>query len=162
MTRTRVWWASLGGLAVVGASTCGVLVVAAQHVSAAPSIRSTGPLVPDIAAGTTVTLVTPAGTASPYRDGRYAATGRYLTPGGDESIQVTVQVRDGIVTAAEAATEARSPTARQFQDQFRAHIADRVVARPLSSLEVSAVAGASLTSTGFDDALTRIRSQAQR
>lgn len=158
MTRARLWWASLGGLAVVGASTGGVLIVAGQSAAAAPSIRSSGNPATDVAVGTTVTLPAP----SAFRDGRYSATGRYLTPGGDESIRVTVRIRDGLVTETAAETEALSPTARQFQDQFGVHVADRAVGRPLATLSVSAVAGASLTSTGFNNALAQIRMSAQR
>lgn len=92
-----------------------------------------------------------------YRDGQYTSDGSYLTPGGDESIGVTVVVAHGLVTDAVVRTEASSPTARQFQVQFQAGIAAAVTGRDLAGLAVTRVAGASLTSVGFNDALTRIR-----
>lgn len=98
--------------------------------------------------------------ASAYHDGRYIATGHYTTPGGAESILVTLELTDGTVTGAQVRTEALSPTARQFQDQFRTHVAAQVVGRKLSSLSVSRVAGASLTSIGFNDALAKVKSDA--
>lgn len=162
ITRTRLLLASLGGLAVAGSATGGVLIVQAHSATVAtPSVRSAAPesaadaLVRAGSAGTSPTLST-------FRNGDYTATGRYLTPGGNESILVSVQVRDGVVTSAAARTEASSPTARQFQDQFRVQIAAHAVARPLASLSVSVVASASLTTTGFNDALDRIRVEAER
>lgn len=73
-----------------------------------------------------------------------------------------MHVRGGIVTSVVARTEALSPTARQFQEQFRVSVAAQVVARPLASVSVDVVAGASLTSSGFNDALAGIRAEARR
>ena len=153
-SKARLLLAGLGGLAVAGSAAGGVLLVqSGETAEASPSVRL----------GTAVTASTIGATdGSPFRDGEYASTGRYLTPGGDESIEVTLRVRDGVITAATSRTEALSPTARQFQEQFRVAIAAQVVARPLSSVMVDVVAGASLTSSGFNDALARIRSEAHR
>jgi len=97
-----------------------------------------------------------------YRNGRYTATGHYLTPGGNESIAVSIDVEGDMVAASTIEVEATSPTARQFQEQFRTTIAGRVTARPLSGLSVSRVSGASLTSLGFNDALAKIRQEAKK
>lgn len=132
-----------------------MLAKSASMVEAAPSVReATG--VPAASAANEAPDV------SLYRDGTYTAAGRYLTPGGNESIRVRLQVRSGVIVSAVSETEASSPTAHQFQEQFRVSVAGQVVGRPLASVSVGVVAGASLTSTGFDDALARIRSQAQR
>ncbi|WP_353649303.1 FMN-binding protein [Nakamurella sp. A5-74] len=157
-SRTRLLLAGLGGLAVAGSAAGGVLLVqAGQTVEAAPSVRV------DIPAPVTAQASSSAGTqGSLFRDGDYTSAGRYLTPGGDESILVTVHLRGGIVTSVVARTEALSPTARQFQEQFRVSVAAQVVARPLASVSVDVVAGASLTSSGFNNALAGIRAEARR
>lgn len=153
-SKARLLLAGLGGLAVAGSAAGGVLLVQSGETAEAS---------PTVHLGTAATASSiDASDGSLFRDGEYASTGRYLTPGGDESIEVTLRVRDGVITAATSRTEALSPTARQFQEQFRVAIAAQVVARPLSSVTVDVVAGASLTSSGFNDALARIRSEAHR
>lgn len=159
-SKTRLLLASLGGLAIAGGAAGGVLTVqAAQAVSAAPSIQTDNATRPAPTSGVSAPADSP---VSLFKDGVYESLGRYLTPGGNESIMVRVHVRGGVVTAASSQPEASSPTARQFQEQFRGAISDQVVARPLASLSVDVVAGASLTSTGFNDALNRIRAEAER
>ena len=103
---------------------------------------------------------TPTGSAD-YQDGSYTAQGSYLTPGGAEAIGVRLSVKADRVVKAEVEVEATSPTARQFQSQFATRYADQVVSRDLDSVDVSRLAGASLTSLGFDNALTQIRSAAR-
>jgi len=100
------------------------------------------------------------GPSSPYRDGTYRVLGHYETPGGSETLGVSVTLAAGRVTDAAVTVEAKSPTARQFQDQFTSRYASQVVARDLSTVKVSRVAGASLTSVGFNRAIAQIRSTA--
>lgn len=75
---------------------------------------------------------------------------------------MTLELDNGAVSGVQMRTEAKSPTAKQFQNQFQQRLVSAVVGRDISSLSVSRVAGASLTSIGFNDALTRIKSDAQR
>lgn len=162
--RIRSWLAAAGGLAVVGACTGGVLVVQAQGASATPAIRSSqAAAVPSADPSTgSMTISTGSHLASVYRNGSYTESGRYTTPGGAESILVTLELDNGAVSGVQMRTEAKSPTAKQFQNQFQQRLVSAVVGRDISSLSVSRVAGASLTSIGFNDALTRIKSDAQR
>ncbi len=158
--------ASLGGAAVIGASIVG-LHLAQPSGSHADAASISGALPAGcMLRGPLSSCVLPPSTTTPivrpeaYRNGRYTVTGRYLTPGGAESIGVEMTLEHGSVTAASVQVEAKSPTARQFQMQFASRYAARVVARPSADLGVSRVAGASLTSVGFDDALEQIRAAA--
>lgn len=150
--------ASVGGLHLL--QRTGPVPDAASIRGTAAVGRSSGtpgascPALPTPARSTTFT-------APAYRDGTYAATGHYLTPGGDESIGVSLTLVCGKVTASRVRVEAASPTARQFQVQFATRYANRVVSRDIADLNLSRVAGASLTSLGFDDAATQIRSAAR-
>lgn len=117
--------------------------------SAVTSCRFTGPL-PSVVARPTR-----------YRDGSYVAQGRYLTPGGAEAIGVQLKVAGGRIVTSEIQVEATSPTARQFQRQFATRLATRVLSQPLAAVSVTRVAGASLTSLGFDNALAQIRGEAR-
>jgi len=97
---------------------------------------------------------------SAFQDGSFAAEGHYLTPGGAEALGVRLTVTAGQVVECQVTVRATSPTARQFQRQFASRYARQVVSRDLESLAVSRVAGASLTSLGFDNALGQIRAAA--
>lgn len=157
--KSRLWLSLLGGVATVGVCVGAVLQVSSSEPSAIPSVRLPDvafPLVGSRATGTT------APSMSLYRNGRYTAMGHYLTPGGNESIAVSVDVEADTITASAIQVEATSPTARQFQEQFRTTIAGRITAQPLSALSVSRVSGASLTSLGFNDALVKIRQEAKK
>lgn len=157
--KSRLWLSLLGGVAAVGLCARAVLLVSSGEPSAAASVRLPMVVVPPAASGGSSPA---AQMSSQYRSGRYTATGHYLTPGGNESIAVTLDVQGDTVTASAIEVEAKSPTARQFQEQFRSTIARQITARPLSTLSVSRVSGASLTSLGFDQALTRIRQDAKK
>ena len=152
----RFWLASIGAVAVVGGCVGGVRLVASDGFQATPSVRSArvDPAPSTIVSGRP-------GRLSPYRNGRYTVTGHYSTPGGNESIGVRIELAGGVITAAQVTTEALSPTARQFQEQFREHISAAVVSRDIASLSVSRVSGSSLTSVGFNQALSQIKYQAQ-
>lgn len=163
--------ASLGGLAVVSASVSGLqLLQTSRPQGAGASISGMLPR------GCTVrgtlascrqaptATVTPASgnpSAAIYRDGVYDVTGHYLTPGGAETIGVDVTLLHGAVTASSVQVEAVSPTARQFQVQFASRYASRVNARQIAGMNLTRVAGASLTSVGFDDAIARVKAAAR-
>lgn len=157
--KSRLWLSMLGGIATVGVCVGVVLLVSPVESSATPSVRVSDVVV-------TAANVQGSGKATPsmsmYRNGRYTATGHYLTPGGNESIAVSIDVQADTVSSSVIQVEATSPTARQFQEQFRTTIAGRITARPLSDLSVSRVSGASLTSLGFNDALAKIRQEAKK
>lgn len=162
--KSRLWLSLLGGLASVGLCVGAVLQVSSGEPSAMASVRLPVVGAPDATApDATAQGSSKASSAmSLYRNGHYTATGHYLTPGGNESIAVSIDVEGDNVTASAVQVEATSPTARQFQQQFRTTIASQVASRPLSALSVSRVSGASLTSLGFNDALTRIRQEAKK
>jgi hypothetical protein len=56
--------------------------------------------------------------------------------------------------------DATDHEARQYQQAFASAISAEVVGKDISSLSVTRVAGASLTSNGFNSALDQIRSHA--
>jgi uncharacterized protein with FMN-binding domain len=154
----------LSGLAVIGSSIGIVHILQNNGPPAMASINGSFPPRCSVQAASTTCASSDQGQPrathphpSRYRDGIYAATGHYETPGGSETLGVTIRVSGGMVSGATVRVEARSPTARQFQEQFASRYADFVVSRPLSDVDVSRVAGASLTSVGFDRAVAEIR-----
>jgi uncharacterized protein with FMN-binding domain len=98
--------------------------------------------------------------AATYADGTYTAEGSYQTPETVEQISVTLTLADGVVTDVEVTGEPKAPETEQYQGQFIDGIADEVEGKSLDELNVSRVAGSSLTSGGFNDALESIKEQA--
>ncbi|QEO09324.1 hypothetical protein [Protaetiibacter larvae] len=101
-----------------------------------------------------------ADTSAHYTDGSYTATGSYVSPAGTQSVEVEVTLADDIVTAVTVTPEADDPQAKGFQEKFAGGIADVVVGKDIDTLDVSRVAGSSLTSGGFNQALDAIKAEA--
>jgi major membrane immunogen (membrane-anchored lipoprotein) len=97
----------------------------------------------------------------PLADGTYSATGGYRSPNGSESIGVTVTIVDGVITDVFVDAFATQGTSNRYQSQFASGIAEQVVDKPLADVQVSRVAGSSLTAGGFNQALDEIRALAQ-
>lgn len=102
-----------------------------------------------------------AGSASgPYTDGTYTAEGSYATPESVESIEVTLTLADDVITAVEVVGDPQKAESQRYQEQFIGGISDEVVGQNIDDVQVSRVAGSSLTSGGFNQALETIKSEA--
>lgn len=141
-TRTNAA-AALAGLAVIGGlAGC-----------SAPAGQAT-----DDASDETAESAPEAGTE--YADGEYTATGDYTSPGGEESVTVTLTLADSVVTALDVTGSGSTPNAKKFQGEFIDNISDVVVGQRIDELNVSKVAGSSLTSGGFNAAIDEIKGDA--
>ena len=98
---------------------------------------------------------------STYKDGTYTATGSYLSPGGRESVDLTVVIKDGVITETSLVKKASDSEAEEYQEKFATNYQSQVVGKKINGLSLSRVAGSSLTSNGFNNALTKIRDQAK-
>ncbi|MDB5162062.1 MAG: uncharacterized protein JWM52_570 [Candidatus Saccharibacteria bacterium] len=95
-----------------------------------------------------------------YKDGTYAATGAYSTPGGRESIEVTVTLAGNIITSTTLKSNAISGEAKEYQADFASGYKSLVVGKNIDEVSLSRVAGSSLTSNGFNTALEQIKTDA--
>ena len=95
-----------------------------------------------------------------YADGTYTADGSYATPESVESISVTITLEDDIVTDVEVAGNPQKRESEEYQSKFIGGIASVVVGQDIDDLQVSRVAGSSLTSGGFNDAIETIKAEA--
>ena len=98
-------------------------------------------------------------TSDTYTDGDYTASGSYRTPGGIESVDVSLTLAGNAITDVEVAGSGSGDSAR-YQSMFREKIADIVVGKNIDEIDVSRVSGSSLTSTGFNEAIETIRQEA--
>jgi uncharacterized protein with FMN-binding domain len=113
-------------------------------------------------AGCSSATTTSANASANYKDGTYTEDGSYQSPGGEESITVKLTIVSNKVTAVTVTPHATSGTASVYQAQFVSGISDAVVGKDLNSLNVSRVAGSSLTSGGFNAAVQTIQADAAK
>ncbi|MWV50529.1 FMN-binding protein [Rathayibacter sp. VKM Ac-2803] len=97
---------------------------------------------------------------SAYADGTYDAEGSYTSPGGNESVGVSITLEGGVVTAVTVTPESENPTGEQYQERFASGISGEVVGKSLDELDVTKVSGSSLTSGGFNEAVETIKADA--
>ena len=96
-----------------------------------------------------------------YKDGVYSATGSYISPGGQETIGVSLTLKDDVVVDATATAQATRPESVKYQGKFVSGYKTLVVGKKLAEINLTKVSGSSLTPKGFMDALTKIETQAK-
>jgi uncharacterized protein with FMN-binding domain len=137
----------------VAASVMGIAVLAG--CSSTPTAEPTG----DTGSSPQAETGTSSG-AGTYADGTYTAEGSYATPESVETISVTVTLADSVVTSVEVTGDPTKRESEQYQSQFIGGISDEVVGKNLDDISVSRVAGSSLTSGGFTEAIDAIKAEA--
>jgi hypothetical protein len=146
--RTKTAVATFAGLSIIGMlAGCASTSTGASSGSTSTSTSSTSS--DNLSSDSTT-----------YKDGTYSADGSYNSPGGRETISVTLTVKSSVVTAVSVKTVSADATAEQYEAQFESGISAAVVGKKLGTLSVSRVAGSSLTSQGFNSAVSTIRSDA--
>ena len=96
-----------------------------------------------------------------YKDGTYSADGTYTSPNGQETVGVELTLAGDTVSAVNITTHPSNPNTKKFQGEFAGGIAAQIVGKKIDELNVSKVAGSSLTSGGFNEAVEQIKSQAK-
>ena len=144
-------------IGIAGLSLAGTVAGCAPSATPAPASDSTSGAT-TAPAGTASSL---ASSGSPYHDGTYSADGTYVSPNGTETVGVELTLAAGTVTAVNITQHPSNPNTRKFQGEFAGGIAAQVVGKSIDELNVSKVAGSSLTSGGFNQALDKIKAEAQ-
>lgn len=120
---------------------------------------SNGASVPPLDTSTSTTT----SAAASYVDGTYEADGSYSSPGGKDTIGVTLVVKNNTVTSVTVTTKAADETSKLFIDQFAQDVVAKVVGKSLSELgSLGAVNGSSLTPMGFNSAVKTIQGLAKK
>lgn len=100
-------------------------------------------------------------TASAYKDGTYKASGSYDSPGGDETVNVTLTLKDGVVTDSTVTTSGNNPTGKMYQAKFVSGYKSQVTGKSIDSITLTKVSGSSLTPEGFNNAVAKIKTEAK-
>lgn len=99
-----------------------------------------------------------------FKAGTYEATGSYRTPGGQESVTVSVTLSgtDGMIASIDTTGTgaASGGESREYQGKFLANYKELVIGKKVDEVSLSRVAGSSLTSNGFNNALDEIAQDA--
>lgn len=150
-------FAGIAGLSLAG-TVAGCAPSATQSTPA-----STGSSSPETsgAASPSGTSSSLASSGSVYQDGTYSADGTYVSPNGTETVGVELTLASGKVTAVNITQHPSNPNTRKFQGEFAGGIAAQIVGKNIDELNVSKVAGSSLTSGGFSQAVQKIKAEAQ-
>ena len=98
---------------------------------------------------------------SSFKDGSYSSLGRYTSPGGASAVDVKLTLQHNVVTAIKVTPKAENPTAISYESRFASGVGGLVVGKKLTELKVTKVSGSSLTSMGFDKAISAIEAQAK-
>jgi uncharacterized protein with FMN-binding domain len=134
----------------------------AKNTASIPTTTTSTPSSSVSAPASSTTTSSPStGTSSGYKDGTYSATSEYYVPHGSETIKVTLTVKDGNVTDSSVDNSEYDRESALFQEQFASEYKSSVVDKPISSLQLNYVAGASDTTQGFNDALQQIKTEAR-
>lgn len=145
-----------GAFALAGCAT------GAADADTEPTTAATTPTTQETPTETTPTPTETvvAAPASTYTDGTYTATGSYQTPESVEDLTVTVTLAADVVTAVEVTGNPTKAESERYQAEFIGGIAEVVVGQSIDELAVSRVAGSSLSSNGFNQAIEQIKSDA--
>jgi hypothetical protein len=97
---------------------------------------------------------------SSFKDGSYSSDGQYSTPGGTESIAITVTLKGGVIEDISLEQHATGGDTAIYQQKFASQYKESVVGKDIDQVRLTRVAGSSLTSSGFNDALESIKRDA--
>lgn len=115
----------------------------------------------DTANDTTDSSNSAADSSATFKDGTYTATGSYQTPGGQESIDLTVTLSGNTITDAKVVQNASGGEAAEYQSKFASGYRSLVVGKKITDVSLTRVAGSSLTPVGFNNAISDIENQAK-
>jgi uncharacterized protein with FMN-binding domain len=149
----------------IGIGVAALVVVGTIAVFGAHKPADTTPIVtPSIPSGqaTSPQVPTPvkSTSATAYKDGTYTASGTYQSPGGQDQVDVSLTIKNDIVTDANV-TASGDNTSKFYQGMFLANYKPLVVGKDISTLKLSKVSGSSLTSAGFNAAVQKIEVEAK-
>ena len=183
--RRRRLYAAIAGWALLGAASTGIVACStatqaagtagsttastsgssAGGSSVTSSAAATRASTASAAAGTTAATAASAAKASAasstYADGTYTATGSYTSPGGTDTITITLTLDGDVISEASAVGGDTSGPSSKYETEFAANFAGLIVGKDVDSVSLDKVAGSSLTSAGFNAAVQTIKTDAR-
>lgn len=103
----------------------------------------------------------PSVVSASYKDGEYNVVGNYISPGGAEEIGVKITLKDNVVTDVAVEPKATRPISKKMQETVSKNVTLMVIGKKIDEVTLDKVSGSSLTPKGFNDAVAKIKTQAQ-
>lgn len=144
-------------VALLAIITAAVLLLGKKDAPATTTSETTAPTA---STNTNTSTATPDPNSS-YKDGTYKASGGYQSPGGAETVDLSVTLAGGVITGTELVNHPTTRDADDYQKRFINGYKSLVVGKKIDEVSLSRVAGSSLTSGGFNRALDQIKSDAK-
>jgi uncharacterized protein with FMN-binding domain len=151
----------IGLVVIVAAIAIGASVATKGKSDEVAKATATATASPTPSSQTLAATTTPAAAASAYKDGTYSAKGSYQSPGGQESVSVSVTLKGGVVSDSTVTTTGNNPTGKMYQEKFISGYKSQVTGKNIDDIQLSKVSGSSLTSGGFNNALEQIKTEAK-
>lgn len=128
--------------------------------SQATPVSTTTPSSSAPATTTPVTTPPSSSTSGTYKDGTYTASVTYFTPDGQEPLDVKVTLSGNTITDTSVDANTISGEGQRYFDRFSSYYKSQVVGQKISDVSLNRVAGASLTTDAFNQALQQIMQNA--
>lgn len=96
-----------------------------------------------------------------YKDGSYSSIGSYTSPAGKEEVGVSLTLKNNIITDVTFTPKATNEVSIKLQGMFSVGYKELVVGKDINTVKLDKVSGSSLTPKGFNDAIEKIKLQAQ-
>lgn len=148
-------------IVIIAAAIVGTIALKPSNDQPATSTTTGSSNTSTTTTDTTTNATDTTSNSSGYANGTYTASGSYRSPGGNEEIDVTITITDGVVTESSVTPLAASRESMEYQDDFVSGYKSQVVGKSLADIQLGKVSGSSLTSRGFNEALDQIRNQAK-
>ena len=149
--------ATVAVLLVIAGVVGGVVATSKAQTGAG----STAGTVTSSSASATNTTTGSTSSSSGFKDGTYTAIGSYDTPGGPESLTVSVTLKDGKITDTTASASGNDHESQEYQQRFVSGYKELILGKKITDVSLSRVSGSSLTSQGFNRAIQDIENQAK-
>lgn len=131
-----------------------------KHENASSTATASTHQSSNVDAGTSTATTATSNAGGSYKDGAFTATTSYPTPGGDGQMTIQLTVKSNAVTDINIQQAAVNHVSQEYENRFESAYKYYVVGKNLQDINLSRVSGASLTTAGFNDALTQIKSKA--
>ncbi len=139
----------------------GVVIFFLPKKTSAPQVDTTETNTPVATDNSSVDSTSATSQKSKYKDGTYTAMGSYNSPGGPDDLTVSVTLKDDIIVDSTVTNGAHDPKSTRIQNDFIANYKPFVTGKNIDEVYLTKVSGSSLTGAGFNDALAKIKVQAQ-
>lgn len=170
MEKSQKIFVSVGAIAVVGLAIVGGKLLLGDDNSSANTATTSASTTSSSATNTTSNASTSSSSTSTsssgsstssYKDGQYSASQGYSVPkGATNTIAVTLTVSGGKITAVSVDNTYSDRESGQYISNFESMVDSSATGQSLSSYNPSRIAGASLTTDAFSQAIDTIRTKA--